>query len=420
MFLGKHEHSGSWHLQVPGLSMESNDVPFHHEAEEEDRLSALTDDVLLHILGRVDLATASRTSTLSKRWRNLPWLLPELNLHVSDFLRPDDPVDVAQQKNQAMASLTKATRSFLRHARIKQYDTVARLSLKLYMTGKYKHDIGPLVSDAIDDGVVKELDLAIVHEKQCCKNNEKLRQQAREVDGFFSAYPSMVPCLTTLHLQNVRFAEWDMGHLVFDCCKQLRNLTLNNCDAGKLSVWQINAPNSNIRILTVYVSWLKRLEVLCLPKLERLHFESWLYHEFPLCLGSLPSLMEFGLLCPAPAGHRDFSLSQVLRGTRNLHALTLNFQGEKIWIQPDGKQLCTAFNRLRKLYIHGIFVEFDLLWTINLLEAATSVEIFDVKLLLLEYRYTNIHAKKKKENFLGVRNNVLYYLITRTVCECIF
>ena len=52
-------------------------------------------------------------------------------------------------------------------------------------------------------------------------------------------------------------------------------------------------------------------------------------------------------------------------------------------MQPDGKQLCTAFNKLRKLTIHGIFIKFDLLWTLNLIEAAPSVETFDVEVLLL-------------------------------------
>jgi hypothetical protein len=39
------------------------------------------------------------------------------------------------------------------------------------------------------------------------------------------------------------------------------------------------------------------------------------------------------------------------------------------------------FNRLRKLSLHDIFVEFDLLWTI-VLEVAPSVEIFDVEVLI--------------------------------------
>ena len=54
--------------------MEQNNKP-----QDEDRLGALTDDILLSILGSVDLATAARTSALSTRWRSLPWLLPDLN-----------------------------------------------------------------------------------------------------------------------------------------------------------------------------------------------------------------------------------------------------------------------------------------------------------------------------------------------------
>ena len=40
------------------------------------------------------------------------------------------------------------------------------------------------------------------------------------------------------------------------------------------------------------------------------------------------------------------------------------------------------FNKLRKLSLHDIFVDFDLLWTIVLLEAAPSVEIFEVEVLI--------------------------------------
>ena len=63
-------------------------------------------------------------------------------------------------------------------------------------------------------------------------------------------------------------------------------------DVGDCSVWQINAPNSTLRVLEIYYSYLKRLEVLCLPKLEKLHWEMWVHYEPPLCLGSVPSLVE--------------------------------------------------------------------------------------------------------------------------------
>ena len=53
----------------------------------------------------------------------------------------------------------------------------------------------------------------------------------------------------------------------------------------------------------------------------------------------------------------------------------------QLWIKPEGKQLCTAFKKLRKLSLHGIFVEFDLLWMMVLLEGAPSVEIFDIEVV---------------------------------------
>ena len=51
---------------------------------------------------------------------------------------------------------------------------------------------------------------------------------------------------------------------------------------------------------------------------------------------------------------------------------------DQIWLQPEIKQLASAFSKLKKLFILGVFVEFDLLWTTAFLEAAPSVEILHI------------------------------------------
>jgi hypothetical protein len=313
--------------------------------EEEDKLSALTDDILISILGTVDLATAARTSVLSTRWKNLPWLLPELELHVKDFL--SSPCSgAARQIDQAMASLTRATRGFLAQAPRKR--TITKLCLQLYPIGNYTRDIGLLVSNAIDGDIVKELKLAILNEKgPRDTENESMVQQARDVVGFFSAYPSVLRCLTRLHLYNVRLAERDMHHLLFNSCKQLQHLNLNHCDTGDGSVLKINAPDSNIRVLEVTLTSLKRAEVHCLPKLERLLWMHWVNYEAPLCFGSVPSLKEICLFCSASLRHQEFSLSQVLRGATNIHTLTLCFHGEKVISVHSCYIVAVLFHKVR-------------------------------------------------------------------------
>ncbi|XP_039797056.1 uncharacterized protein LOC120662046 isoform X1 [Panicum virgatum] len=340
----------------------------------------LTDDILLSIMERVDITTCVRTSVLSNRWKHLPWLLRELNIDVKRFLSVPSPNPIeVKQMDEAMASLTKAITSFLATSRSEA--TIKRLQLRLYLVNDYSDAIGPIVSQAIDTGSVEGLDLAIVDEKEPddCRDEEML-QQARTVDSFFSTYPSVLHCLTKLSLYNVLFAEWDLHHILFDCCKQLQHLSLFNCDAGGFSAWEIQAPDSKLSVLELSFCCLGELKVLCLPKLERLRWHTWISPKRPLSFDVVPSLKELSLVCGAIVDHRGFMLSEVLKDTTAVHNLTLNFQGERIWIKPEGKQLCTAFNKLRKLSLHGIFVEYDLLWTIVLLEAATSIEIFDIEI----------------------------------------
>jgi hypothetical protein len=174
--------------------------------------------------------------------------------------------------------------------------------------------------------MVKELDLDIDQKEPIACRYEDLFLQAQRVERFFRAYPSVLRCLTRLHLHDVCFAEWDIHHFLFDCCGQLQHLSMHECDAGERSVWQINAPNSDLRSLEIYGSGLESVEVLCLPKLERLHWEIWFYLNPPLRFGSVPALKELLLLNDATLDQVAFSLSEVLHGA-NIHTLN-NYCGK--------------------------------------------------------------------------------------------
>ncbi|XBH74539.1 hypothetical protein VPH35_101468 [Triticum aestivum] len=196
---------------------------------EEDRLSALTDDVLLSILLKVDISTAARTSSLSTRWRQLPWLLPELNINVRYFLPAprSDPIE-ANDTQEAMVALTKAIRSLLSKPR--RGSTTARLDLVIYLINTFLSDLGPLVGDAVNCGLLKDLDLTIFDETDLLDRNEEyMLQRAQDIDGFFTAYPSVLHCLTKLSLYNVCFKELDINRVLFDSCKELKHLTLIYC-----------------------------------------------------------------------------------------------------------------------------------------------------------------------------------------------
>ncbi|XP_047071589.1 uncharacterized protein LOC124680572 [Lolium rigidum] len=303
----------------------------NQQLEGEDRLSTLTDDILLSILGRLTAHMAARTSVLSTRWMHLPWLLPELSINVKEFLSGpcSDPAE-ENDMDQAMASLTNATRSFL--AKPRKGSSIWRLNLQLYLINTFLCDIGPLLGDSVNSDLLKDLDLTIHDETDPLdRSEEDMIQRAQEMDGFFTAYPAVLRCLTRLCLYNVCFGKLDINHILSDCCKQLKHLVLFHSDSGECTPCKIDAPNSKLTVLEINTGRFEKLELVCLPKLERLEWNTWLSVYAPLSFGFVPSLGELKLSNGRPASHRGFKLSEVLDGATSIHTLTLDFQGENVW-----------------------------------------------------------------------------------------
>jgi hypothetical protein len=72
-----------------------------------------------------------------------------------------------------------------------------------------------------------------------------------------------------------------------------------------------------------------------------------------------------------------------LQATILIYFRSYFFFGGQLWLQPEMEELRTAFNKLKKLSVCGIFVEFDILWTTAFLVAAPSVEKLCIRVMSL-------------------------------------
>ncbi|CAN6275950.1 unnamed protein product [Urochloa humidicola] len=341
-------------------------------------ISKLMDDVLLLILGKVDLLTLMRVSVLSKRWTHLPWLLTQLSIDIKDFLRePYTDLTVDDHIDKAMLSLRDAAKSMLASNRRKCI--ISRLCILFFLTNSYSSEVGHLVNEVIENGMVKDIELTSGVERfPFDVSNKEMTNHADGINGFFAKYPNISCHLRTLKLYNATFTETDMHNLVGNTCTQLRYLYLFQCDTGLGKSFRIDAPNSKLSKLEFFSCHSRQVEIVCLPKLELLISGYWSSPYLPLTLGNAPCLKLVEIYCSTESYQGAFKLSELLCHTR-INKLTLDFLGQKVWLQPEKYQLRPAFSNLRGLSLEGIFVGFGLLWIIALLEVAPSLELLHIE-----------------------------------------
>ncbi|CAN6268152.1 unnamed protein product [Urochloa humidicola] len=177
-------------------------------------ISKLVDDVLLSILGKVDLMTLMRVSVLSKRWKHLPWLLTQLSIDIKDFLRePYTDPTMDDHIDKAMLSLRDAARSMLASNRIKCI--ISRLRISFFLTNGYSSEVGHLVNEVIENGMVKDIELTSGVERiPFDVSNKEMTNHADGINGFFAKYHNISGHLRTLKLYNATFTETDMHNLI--------------------------------------------------------------------------------------------------------------------------------------------------------------------------------------------------------------
>ncbi|KAJ1261091.1 hypothetical protein BS78_09G001500 [Paspalum vaginatum] len=105
--------------------------------------------------------------------------------------------------------------------------------------------------------------------------------------------------------------------------------------------------------------------------IKRLHLSFYLMDPYLHSIGQAPCLKKL-----AP-----FTLSHCLANTASLSILYLNFCDRMIWVEPEGpKHLSPILSNLRDVYLYDICYDCDLNWTMFVLEAASSLKNFYLKL----------------------------------------
>ncbi|RLN31236.1 uncharacterized protein C2845_PM05G09880 [Panicum miliaceum] len=341
--------------------------------QDEDRISALPDHILLDILERLDLHTAIQSSTLSRRWAHLPRSLSRLLIHVAHFL--------PRGRKKVMTAYTVAVRSLLLPSSPTNDRTIKHLELSFYLTESYLQSIGHAVANATESGKTNRLDLIIWTDVGHPEYEQWLLFGERLM-SFFQSFPTAFKWLTRLTLRNITFGETDI-HNLLSSCNKLELLSLTYCDAvinpitSEDAILTIDAPHSALLALEVITCGYARVDLIQVPNLRRLVCANWIGGNPPLVFGNVPQLDNVALRLSALHWQTPFTLSHCFANTTSLSAVYLNFYNQMIWIEPEGpKHLFPIFSNLREIYLYNIFYDCDLNWTMFVLEAAPSLNDF--------------------------------------------
>lgn len=277
-------------------------------AGDEDRLSALPDDLLLRILRRLDTRAALGAAVLSRRWANLLRDLPVLDLRVTDtlpqryrrcLLRRGEASSLAllpdysrrlaamtgRYERRAMRNMVASVKGLILASRAaRRRRRVNKLSLEVFACSTSPW-ISRLVVDAVDSWGVRDLEVvatpteptafppAVYRFPHGCISRKPAESGLRSLKLANCLTPQLqgFAALTKLILQDLpNSTPAAVYEGVVTACPQLQVLHLVSCRfesrTGRLV---FDAPMSGIRELVIDGGHLLRtVELRSLPKLE--------------------------------------------------------------------------------------------------------------------------------------------------------
>ncbi|XP_047070665.1 uncharacterized protein LOC124678854 [Lolium rigidum] len=391
-------------------------------ARVEDRLSDLPDDLLLHILGRLDTRSALRAAALSSRWAHLPRELSDLDLKVTDALPPRyhrclDLLHEAMHSDglresirgletiakryerramRAMVSSVRNLRSSRAHRRAR------RLSLEIFQFCT-SAGINRLVADAVDSWRVEDLEVVAkstgptllrhpVYRFPCGRISSKPGDSRLRSLKLVNCLPPSLEGFTALTKLVLRDLPSSTPVAVYQgvvaACPQLRVLHLVSCQfERKKARWLVlDAPMSEIRELIVEGE-LMAVKLRSLPKLESL---TSVDADVQLCSDAVPCLAHVSLvfsICPLYywiLNHLISMFMLVLKDAISISSLILRFMGPEMWISRN-KSPFPRMPNLKKLLVADVPSSWDVSWPHVLIRAAPLLESLHVHVSQCEH-----------------------------------
>ncbi|XBI82369.1 hypothetical protein VPH35_091069 [Triticum aestivum] len=319
---------------------------------DDDRLSALPDDVLLAVLQLLDASTAVRAGALARRWRHLRCLLPDLTIDVADLVpRSPDPSSPCRTVGDMMTAYTAATAWFLTPNKQR---SIKSLRLTFYLLDPYLRSIGDAVARS-GGSAAGPLEFTILAEVDVLTVNDAERAMlARRFMSFLAACPVAFSGLTRLSLQNLCFGDSDISDLL-GTCSRLELLSLSQCGSSSEDMLlRIDAPTSSLRTLEIREPFFHGVELTSVPKLERLFCDE----DVGSFDGSRPAVRFGHVPC----------LDDVYLSTIHLH-----------YYYENPRELFPAFSNLRAICLNNLETH-KLVGTLFILQAAPLLKKLSIKL----------------------------------------
>lgn len=388
----------------------------------EDRLSDLSDDLLLEILRRVDTHTALGAAALSRRWASLPRELPAMDLKVTDILPPryhrlyllrDDAREskisstlldrrrldaiTGRYERRAMRAMICSVKRLLAS---RAHRRVERLSLEVFAYST-SPCINRLVVDAVDSWGVRDLEVVATPTGPLAFPDPPPYSFPC---GLISGKPAGQSCLRSLRLANclppplrgftalttlvLRDLPSSTPAATYEgvvaACPQLQVLHLVSCEfTSTTRRLVLDSPMSEIRELLLDGE-LMVVELRSLPKLESL---TSLHADVILCsTAAAPCLARVSLafsvgplegdsFAALNRRHQDCLIRMLLeffQGAISVKDLVLRFTGPEMWILP--KNPFSAMSNLRRLLVADVPSSWDISWPHLLIQAAPLLE----------------------------------------------